>query len=1708
MTSPKNEGDDAAEAPRLQNPPGGQEINASDIFRGRAGATPPGEGRALTPPTGSQSDDAVADKAAKKPADGRPQIGEHSLEAKREGAGDVQPLINRTLPDRPQGVREANQAAIEHANMSTPTGVAKPVTIELRDGGGFQPMMRIKADDGRTVLYSRPGADGRDQFFKQDGGKLIQSDRLGQPIQNGETLAVRNIQVGRQFAPGDVPQQKPQQQLGDKPTAAIAKPAEGRMESPADKANAAKPSDAKPVDAKPADLKPVNDAPIPKGKGLDTPSGGGPLAGKPADAAGAKPVDQAGSGQGPAAKPGVDIDRSVTPVDKAGGRTALDPLDAKIQSRLLNMLSDQTTQSRVLDVLQVALTGGDLDPRVQKVFEGLNQDQIEQLRLGVVDGLEGGPILNQLDSALQGRLEQLLSLLSGNKDVSAGLISALPEGIGGREMLLAAAREIDRNATLLESQGRLPGEVMNQLVSRTMDGTSDSNTYSVTLDEKSTALINQLNSDMIRAEVPSAGSESLDADKLALQYEGDEPTLTQPGIEKKFDNQVELEDGTAIVDAPDDSPVTAYEDSPEALTPLPEKLIHHLETTESKHPEHKPHHEHEGDHPAVKAGLTAEELALLEQKRLEEEEKKKKEQKEEEERRLDKERKERERKNKRGSYRVRQGDSLLSIAQTQCNDGSVAPLIYDINRGQIPEKFHGVRRAAWLKVNQVLALPSENDVANYKRGPVRHAGIDMTVPAGTIAGAVPPPPGGFASPEAELAAKFGMQWGGGGLTKSDEEIKGSRTDDVKRKIRENIANVEQVLGPAKDKPAATTQSRIRYVCRIGDTLRSIALRHPALQDVKLWELLAVVNEISTEVNSKNDPIAKLARGQILFLPTPEDIQKWRAGTFYISSFVLHHHSYVEMARRQCPSCQRPTLVTALWCPGCAANMDGTEQELPATHDDKVAAVAAPVAESGTVSPRDSARSYARDIWSADTTEVTGLTNDAPSFSKINFPSSPSAGRTAGGEPSAPLYDPAFLEEDDDQRATSDNIAGYYAHLSKRGELGPLAPGVAASSPDDQELAQPEVETPTDQTPYSTEFSTSSSTDFFSAGQDDLERSWQEFSSDGFSNPNPMLFEEASTFAAPGADTDYGSDTLAESNVESSTQLETAVEPSPVKMQGSEIEADTSRNTGTKYGAASFSNQTALTGVPDQLNGGHPGAPVAGNSVPAAPPAPPTAPAQSQTIEEAPEAPPRRRTPRPPSSRSIPDLVQPSASSQQPDHQHTSSKPPYAQPADYQQQLQNQQGPITPQVQASSDFHREFEQPASPEGFAQPSYGQFTSSEFPVSNRPERPQPAFQQPAYYTDGFGSTQSSGAPAPQRPYSSGSSEFGATEYNSNTYQHPAESRYQPSPDLAVDPRDLQGQAPATYTSGQYPVYSQPQPNQNYQDFLQKPDYSDDWKQPQANNSFDLQKPADYEQPQWTQQSSSFDLQRPDYANDVSGNYYQAYDGSAASEPQPYLSPPDQAQQTSSYSSPPYGSASMDQSYDVIEEQGATQILRPDPSQLRRGPADQSATSILHGTDYNNPQSPRSSPPESPWGQTQQAPSPVAPVPPVPPPLPSYLRSNTKRPVPDVIYDYTAPEEPEPVAAKPPYYLSVNARILMEGDLDVPGKPYRVTLEGLADRWVPMAIYEFSAEVILHHIFDSTGRKKTRRIALPMKQALQLAENDLTTNWNQYIIAYAQGI
>jgi hypothetical protein len=72
------------------------------------------------------------------------------------------------------------------------------------------------------------------------------------------------------------------------------------------------------------------------------------------------------------------------------------------------------------------------------------------------------------------------------------------------------------------------------------------------------------------------------------------------------------------------------------------------------------------------------------------------------------------------------------------------------------------------------------------------------------------------------------------------------------------------------------ENREVYTVRSGETLRSIALRHPMLNDHRFWPLLAKVNALPTQIDNTGRPVELLQNGQKIFMPTHDEINSFNS----------------------------------------------------------------------------------------------------------------------------------------------------------------------------------------------------------------------------------------------------------------------------------------------------------------------------------------------------------------------------------------------------------------------------------------------------------------------------------------------------------------------------------------------------------------------------------------------------------------------------------------------------------------------------------------------------------------------------------------------------------------------------------------------------------------------------------------------------------------
>jgi len=114
------------------------------------------------------------------------------------------------------------------------------------------------------------------------------------------------------------------------------------------------------------------------------------------------------------------------------------------------------------------------------------------------------------------------------------------------------------------------------------------------------------------------------------------------------------------------------------------------------------------------------------------------------------------------------------------------------------------------------------------------------------------------------------------------------------------------------------------------------MKHPALNDVKLWKLLAEKNGLSVAADGKGNPTANLQRGTSLVLPTTMEILEFRSrgikGLQSVKTSVdlSSVKTVVELVSQECPNCHRLITQSCEMCPACFFTIATQESDEPIT----------------------------------------------------------------------------------------------------------------------------------------------------------------------------------------------------------------------------------------------------------------------------------------------------------------------------------------------------------------------------------------------------------------------------------------------------------------------------------------------------------------------------------------------------------------------------------------------------------------------------------------------------------------------------------------------------------------------------------------------------------------------------------------------------------
>jgi hypothetical protein len=254
---------------------------------------------------------------------------------------------------------------------------------------------------------------------------------------------------------------------------------------------------------------------------------------------------------------------------------------------------------------------------------------------------------------------------------------------------------------------------------------------------------------------------------------------------------------------------------------------------------------------------------------------------------------------RRRRYTVQHGDNIRSIARVQLGDERYAQLIITINRGSAGFYMLPDNKNPHLLVDQVIWLPSDAEMEVHKkhffaRGP--GTGEQSFAPPISVAS-----PRAITVPEGEMeeANLQEVEFMQGNNTeacdvtpaalsyeqKDQHEVAtflhrlrsaGSRQAITLQELDECCGDTTMMVETAVTGASTPAGDRRVYRVRLGDTLRSIALRDPVLQDQSMWPLLARINGIS-EVRdaTTGHPTATLSRGKTIYLPSEEEVKQHR-----------------------------------------------------------------------------------------------------------------------------------------------------------------------------------------------------------------------------------------------------------------------------------------------------------------------------------------------------------------------------------------------------------------------------------------------------------------------------------------------------------------------------------------------------------------------------------------------------------------------------------------------------------------------------------------------------------------------------------------------------------------------------------------------------------------------------------------------------------------
>lgn len=208
-------------------------------------------------------------------------------------------------------------------------------------------------------------------------------------------------------------------------------------------------------------------------------------------------------------------------------------------------------------------------------------------------------------------------------------------------------------------------------------------------------------------------------------------------------------------------------------------------------------------------------------------------------------------------YKVQRGETIEDIARERLGDERLVPLIVTINRSTLNYHVVDGQRRAYVVADQFVWLPCRDEIETFTKHLIaftRNPAFAQSQPG--------QPHSSGAMSLLQVATQMFQNWSTSSNASNHDEFDPPHSAD-----------------PAPTKPDLEFTPEITerrcYRVGLGETLKSVALRDPAMQDERFWRLLASLNGLPVETDPQGNPVAHLVRGQYIVLPNQTEIAEFQ-----------------------------------------------------------------------------------------------------------------------------------------------------------------------------------------------------------------------------------------------------------------------------------------------------------------------------------------------------------------------------------------------------------------------------------------------------------------------------------------------------------------------------------------------------------------------------------------------------------------------------------------------------------------------------------------------------------------------------------------------------------------------------------------------------------------------------------------------------------------